>query len=89
MKISKKGQAFQQLSGAALGVGVFVIIVAIVATILGQVQSTQVVDGLPYNITADGLDGIALFGDWVSIVVIVAIAAVVISLIVVAFRAFT
>lgn len=89
-KFDKKGQVIGlgDLSGVAIGVLVFVIVVSIGAVILAEVQQTQTNNTVAFNTTADGLTGISLFGDFVSIIVLVAIAAVILGLISLAFRGF-
>lgn len=89
-KLNKKGQAIglRDLSSVAIGVLVFIIIVAIGATILTQIQQTQVNSSTAFNTTQDGLVGLSLFGQFTSIIVLVAIAAVILGLIAVAFRQF-
>ena len=44
--------------------------------------------GVATNTSTEGLGGLALFGDFTSIIVLVAIAAVILALIAVAFRSF-
>ena len=44
--------------------------------------------GVATNTSTEGLSGLALFGDFTSIIVLVAIAAVILALIAVAFRSF-
>ena len=117
-KMNKTGQfGLNNLSTAAIGVVVFIIVVAIGLTVLSQISGivgnidcTRVNSGLVYNqttnlcqfptnsttygagvasnLTVDGTTGIALFSDFTSIIVIVVIAAVILALIAVAFRAF-
>ena len=99
MKGNKKGQtAWNALAAAGLGVGVFILIVAIMAQVLAQIAETQETGTCPtnvsqcsasYNLTHSGILAMALFGDWAGIVVIVAIAGIVITLLVLAFRQFS
>ena len=92
MKMKKQGQfGLQNLSAAALGVVIFIITVVIGSTILTQIQATNIitVNSTAANTTTAGLEGLALFGDFTSIIVLIAIAAVILGLIAVAFRAFT
>jgi hypothetical protein len=89
MKMNKRGQSsLQNLSAAAIGVLVFILIVSIGALILSQVQSTQTNNSIAFNTTSLGLQGIALFGSFTSVIVLVVIAAVILALIAVAFRTF-
>ena len=88
-KHNKKGQlGLNNLSSAAIGVLVFILVVAIGALILSQVQTTQTNNSIAFNTTAQGLTGIALFGSFTSVIVLVVIAAVILALIAVAFRSF-
>jgi len=90
MEMQKKGQtAWNALAAAGLGVGVFIIIVAVMAQVLAQVAETQTDDSTEQNLTEAGILAMALFGDWASIIVIVAIAGIVITLLVLAFRQFS
>jgi 6-phosphogluconate dehydrogenase len=90
MEMQKKGQtAWNALAAAGLGVGVFIIIVAVMAQVLSQVAETQTDDSTEQNLTEAGILAMALFGDWASIIVIVAIAGIVITLLVLAFRQFS
>lgn len=90
MQMHKKGQtAWNALAAAGLGVGVFIIIIAVMAQVLSQVSETQTENSTEYNLTRAGILAMALFGDWASIVVIVAIAGIVITLLVLAFRQFS
>jgi hypothetical protein len=51
-------------------------------------KDTQTANSVAENTTEAGLAGLELFGDFTSIIVIVAIAAVILALIAVAFRQF-
>lgn len=88
MKMNKKGQGLNTLASAAIGVLVFIIVVAIGATILSQIQGTQTNASLAFNTTQQGISGLSLFGSFTSIIVLVVIAAVILGLIAVSFRAF-
>jgi hypothetical protein len=88
------------LSGVAIGVVVFIVVVAVGATVLDKYKTVEEdrnnIDvantstyTTAYNVTVDGLAGEELFGDFTSIVVIVAIASVILALIAVAFQQFT
>ncbi len=77
------------LSTIAIGVVIFILVVAIGSTVLDEVQDTQVADSVAFNTTNAGLTGLALFGDFTSVIVLVGIAAVILGLISVAFRSFT
>ena len=87
MGMKKKGQ-LQDLSRGAIAVLVFILIVSIGALILSQVQTTQTNNSIAFNTTAQGLSAIGLFGSFTSVIVLVVVAAVILALIAVAFRAF-
>lgn len=86
-KMDKTGQ-LQDLSRGAIAVLVFILIVSIGALILSQVQTTQVNNSIAFNTTGQGLTAIGLFGSFTSVIVLVVVAAVILSLIAVAFRSF-
>jgi len=76
-----------QLLPAALIIVVAIIGVSIGAQVLGQIAASQTVDSAEYNITTQGLEGLANFGDWWGVIVIVVIAVIVIALILLLQRA--
>lgn len=77
----KKGQmSVNSLQGYAIGIGVLVLIIAIVAQLLGQVRATQTVNTSEWNTSTAGLAAIAQFGSWFGIIVLVVIAVVIIYL---------
>ena len=75
------------LTDLALGIVVLGIVVSIGATILIAVRDTN--DGnttnIAYNLADEAATGLAEYGNWFTIIVIVGIAAVIISLIFLAF----
>lgn len=85
------------LTDLAIGIVVLGIVVAIGATVLVNVRDTnvdgtaycnatsQVSCGTAYNLANDAATGLAEYGNWFSIIVIVGVAAVVLSLIFLAF----
>ena len=73
------------LTDLALGIVVLGIVVSIGANILIGVRDTNVVDDVAYNLANDAATGLAEYGDWFDIIVIVGIAAVIIALIFMAF----
>ena len=60
---------------------VAVIAISIGATVLTEIQDTQIANSTAYNITKEGLDSFKTFGDFFPVIVIVAIAAVIIGLV--------
>ena len=73
------------LTDLALGIVVLGIVVSIGANILVGVRDTNVVNDVAYNLANDAANGLAEYGDWFDIIVIVGIAAVIIALIFMAF----
>jgi len=73
------------LTDLAIGIVVLGIVVSVGATILINVRDTSTVDTTAYNLADDAATGIAEYGNWFKIIVIVGVAAVVLSLIFMAF----
>ena len=73
------------LTDLAIGIVVLGIVVSIGATILIGVRDTNTTDSVSYNLANDAATGLAEYGNWFTIIVIVGIAAVIISLIFLAF----
>lgn len=77
----KKGQMqVSSLQGFAIGIGILVLIVAIMAQLLGQVRTTQTAATVEYNTTTQGLVAIGQFSSWFGIIILVGIAVVIIYL---------
>ncbi len=70
-----------QLSPFAVTIVVLIMIVAIGAILLTQMQSTQTANSYAYNITGQGLSALDSFGDYFGLIVLVGIFAVLIGLI--------
>ena len=77
-----KGLTLSNLQGAALAMVVLVIVIAVGAQILGTIRDTQTANTVERNTTEAGLDAMAEFGDWFTIIVLVLIAVVIIALLV-------
>ena len=73
------------LTDLAIGIVVLGIVVSVGATILINVRDTNTSGGTAYNLADDAATGIAEYGNWFKIIVIVGVAAVVLSLIFMAF----
>jgi len=73
------------LTDLAIGIVVLGIVVSVGATILINVRDTNTAGTTPYNLSDDAAVGIAEYGNWFKIIVIVGVAAVVLSLIFMAF----
>jgi len=84
MKYKLRKQAVD-LTDLAIGIVVLGIVVSIGATILINVRDTNTENGTAYNLADDAATGLAEYGNWFDIIVIVGVAAVVLSLIFLAF----
>lgn len=73
------------LTDLALGIVVLGIVVAVGATILVNVRDTNTTDTIAYNLADDAATGLAEYGNWFKIIVIVGVAAVILALIFMAF----
>lgn len=73
------------LTDLAIGIVVLGIVVTVGATVLVNVRDTNTVDDIAYNLANDAATGLAEYGNWFKIIVIVGVAAVVLSLIFLAF----
>lgn len=73
------------LTDLAIGIVVLGIVVSVGATILINVRDTNTADGVAYNLANDAAVGLAEYGNWFKIIVIVGVAAVILSLIFLAF----
>lgn len=74
------------LTELAIGVVVLGIVVSVGATILINVRDTNTSGTAAYNVSNSAAVGLAEYGNWFKILVIVGIAAVILSLIFMAFR---
>jgi hypothetical protein len=81
-----KGLNLQEMSGIALAFAVIAIVLGVGATILAQVQTTQDSLTIAYNATGYGLTGVSTISQWLPIIAVIVAAAVVIGIIVSAFR---
>lgn len=77
-----KGMTLSNLQAAGIAMVVLVVIIAIGAQILGQIQATQTENTTEYNTTGSGLTAMAQFGNWFTIIVLVLIAVVIIGLLI-------
>lgn len=73
------------LTDLALGVVVLGIVVVVGATILVNVRDTNTTGTTAYNLADKAAIGLSEYGNWFKIIVIVGVAAVVLSLIFMAF----
>ncbi len=86
MKFRKRNTAVD-LTDLAIGIVVLGIVVSIGATILINVRDTNGLysNNTAYNLANDAAEGLAEYGNWFDIIVIVGVAAVILSLIFMAF----
>ncbi len=82
--LQKKNSAVD-LTGLAIGIVVLGIVVSIGATILVNVRDTNTTGSVSYNLADDAATGLSEYGNWFDILVIVGVAAVILSLIFMAF----
>lgn len=77
---SSKGQAMGGLSNSAIAVILLILVVAVGATILQTVRSTQTAANYDFNVTTRGLSALVTYGDFFSVIVVVTVFAVIIGL---------
>lgn len=75
-----KGQGVGDIGPVALAVGVGIIIVAIVALILAE-MNTQITDANATQVLDAGLAAIITFSDFFGVIVIVAVSVIILSLV--------
>lgn len=73
------------LTDLAIGIVVLGIVVSVGATVLVNVRDTNTSGDVAYNLADAAATGLAEYGNWFKIIVIVGVAAVVLSLIFLAF----
>ncbi len=73
------------LTDLAIGIVVLGIVTAIGATVLINVRDTNDTGDTAYNLADNAATGLAEYGNWFKIIVIVGVAAVILSLIFMAF----
>ena len=73
------------LTDLAIGIVVLGIVVSVGATVLINVRDTSTASTTAWNLADKAATGIAEYGNWFKIIVIVGVAAVVLSLIFMAF----
>lgn len=81
---SKKG--ISELAGAGLGVGVFAIILAVVALILVEFQGQTTADTTAYNITGKGIDALWTLAKFMGVIALAVVAGYLIVVVVRSFR---
>ena len=73
------------LTDLAIGIVVLGIVVSVGATILINVRDTSTAGTASYNVSDKAAQGLAEYGNWFKIIVIVGVAAVILGLIFMAF----
>jgi len=73
------------LTDLAIGIVVLGIVVSVGATILINVRDTNTASTTAYNVADKAATGLGEYGNWFKIIVIVGVAAVILSLIFMAF----
>jgi hypothetical protein len=84
LKVEQKNSAVD-LTELALGIVVLGVVVSVGATILIGVRDTNTSGTAAYNVSNQAAIGLAEYGDWFNIIVIVGVASVIIGLIFMAF----
>jgi len=84
MNAKLKNQAVD-LTDLAIGIVVLGIVVSIGATILLNVRDTNTENDTAYNLANSAAEGLAEYGNWFDIIVIVGVAALILALIFMAF----
>ena len=78
-------QSTVDLTDLAIGIVVLGIVVSVGATILINVRDTSTASTTAYNLSDKAATGLAEYGNWFKIIVIVGVAAVILGLIFMAF----
>ena len=81
-----KGISINELGGLALAFAVVAITLGLGATILTQVQAQQTSNSIAYNASGYGLTGTNTMASWLPVIAVIIAAAIVIGIIVTAFR---
>ena len=81
-----KGVSLNEMSAYALAFAVVAVVLGVGATILSQIQTTQTENTVAYNATGYGITGVSTLADWLPIIAVIVAAAIVIGIIVMAFR---
>jgi hypothetical protein len=79
--MSKKGFSITEVPVLAITFGVIAIILGVMATVLTQVQNTQVADSFAYNITQQGLQAQTTLSGWQQTWIVIVASAVVLGII--------
>ncbi len=85
--MNKRGQ-LAQMPGQVLTFVVATIVIAVGGLVLGGIRDTLVTDTAEFNATADGLEGISKFSEFLPTIAIVLVSAILIAIVVGAFAFF-
>ena len=82
MKMNKKKGVIGigDIPRVALFIGIAIFVVSLMAQLLGNLQDQQTANSAEYNVTAEGITGLATFGDWWVIMVLAVILIIIIGL---------
>ena len=78
--INKSRKGLSELPTTALYIIVLVVVVAVGATLLQQIRTTQTAGAYDYNVSSKGLDALVQYSNWFVIIVIIVVMAVIIGL---------
>ncbi len=76
---TKKGNVGLLIS-LAIGIGILVFIIAIMASMLSSLQATQTVNSTAYNVSAKGVDAMKTFGDFFNVYVLAGVLVGIVAL---------
>ena len=76
---TKKGNVGLLIS-LAIGIGILVFIIAIMASMLSSLQATQTVNSTSYNVSGKGIDAMKTFGDFFNVYVLAGVLVGIVAL---------
>ena len=83
--LKKRGIGLTELPGIVMILAVIAIAIAMVATVLSDIQGTQTADSVAYNATGYGLESMTNMGKWTPTIAIVIAATVILGILLTAF----
>ena len=81
----KKGYQVKDIAPIAIMLGLAIIVTAIIADVVTDVQADQTSGTAAHNISTDGLAGLSELGSWFDTIGLVVAAAIIIGILVYAF----
>ncbi len=84
-KFRKKGVGLTELPGIVMILAIIAIAIAMVSTVLSDIQGTQTANSVAYNATQYGLTSMNNLGKWTPTIAIVIAAAVILGILLTAF----